>query len=478
MPSRRKILAGLGIFGSGFLVGDNALHLRKAAGRLRRKIASSRSEIDKSGLEPSRIPLRETDSKPVGLFDLRSAPLDEVKVGVIGVGTRGGRLVEIAGRTNGARVVAIADLRSSRIDDIHKRFAKLSLPPIKHGFAGGEDVYKALLALDLDLVLIATPWDSHAAMSIEAMEQNKHVGVEVPACVTMDEAWAILDAAERTRKHFMILENVCYGRTELTLLNMVRHGVFGEIVHGRAAYSHDLLESLIGAREHYPPFWRLKQHVRRNGNLYPTHGFGPISKVLGLFETDAVTSITSASSASLSLNARLPDSIESVMQGDTNTSLISTEAGRVITLQYNVATPRPYSRDNTVIGTKGIFEGYPNRLSLLPEAHRYHPELWSAAQLRYESALWQEAEFSEDMARPHGGMDWLMISRLIDNLRKGNAMDINVYESVLWSALGPLSETSVARGGEPVEIPDFSRGKWRERGGEQSLPQLWGVREV
>ncbi len=394
-------------------------------------------------------------------------PTPQPRVGIIGVGGRGsGLLGDLLGVEN-VRVVSVCDLVQEKAERAAKRVTEAgqSAPKI---YAGKEDSYKSLLnAGDLDIVYIATPWDLHVPQAVYAMEHGIHAAVEVPVAVTLADCWRIVDVSEKTRKHCVILENCCYGYNELLVLNMVKTGLFGEITHGEAAYIHDLRALLF--ENSGEGLWRRTPHQTRNGNLYPTHGLGPVARYMGIHEGDRFTRLVSMSSAQRSLtewrDTHLPEGDpkrrETYRCGDMNTSLIQTAQGRTVVLQHDVVTPRPYSRANLVAGTKGTFSDYPPRIYLDGQEGG---EQWAGIDTfkeKYQHRLWRDIGELARKRGGHGGMDFLMTYRLMECLQKGVPPEMDVYDAAAWSAPGPLSDVSVAKGNAPVEFPDFTRGKWK-----------------
>jgi len=393
----------------------------------------------------------------------RAPPIEEVRIGLIGLGNRGKGAIRRLMLIPGAKITAISDLDPTRLRQSERTISAWgNFPKI---YFGGENAWKAMMQQDLDLVYICTPWDLHAAMALEAMKNGKHAAVEVPLATTMDDLWALIDMSEKTRRHCMLLENVCYMRTEMAVRRMCDAGLLGELSHGEAAYIHDLRAKKFS--NHYHDGWRLKQSISRNGNLYPTHGLGPISQYMGIFRNDMMIKINSMSSEQRGLTEYAirkfgKDSAEAKQTyalGDVNTSVIETAKGRTIMLQHKTSQPTPYSRLNQISGTKGIFAGYPNRIALEPDPDKWASETMLDGLLKeYGDPLWKTHGKKAQEIGGHGGADALMDMRLIENLRNGEKLDISVYESALWSAMGPLSEYSVSKDGATVEIPDFSRG--------------------
>jgi hypothetical protein len=305
-------------------------------------------------------------------------------------------------------------------------------------------------------------------MALSAMKSGKHAAVEVPACTTLQEAWDMVDTSEATRKHCIILENCCYGSNEMMVLGMVRDGLFGEITHGEGAYLHDL-RSILTANEG-EGLWRRFPHMKRNGNLYPTHGLGPVAHYMDIHRGDRFDYMVSVSSQEASLTAYVkanfpdgdPKRAEKYICGDMNTSVIKTVKGRTILLQHDVVNPRPYSRLNSISGTKGIFADYPPRI-FVDGSKKEDWENLDAFKDKYEHPLWKA---TGEMARKmggHGGMDYVMNYRLMDCLKRGLLPDIDVYDAAAWSSPTPLSEASVAQSGTSQKFPDFTRGKWNSR---------------
>jgi predicted dehydrogenase len=389
---------------------------------------------------------------------------ERVRLGIIGVGGRGSSLLEDLLAIEKVEVKAICDLVPEKVARAQKAVTKAGqTEPV--GFSKGERDFENLTALDLDIVYIATPWNWHVPMALSAMKNGKHAAVEVPACTTLQECWDLVDTSEATRKHCVILENCCYGSTEMMVLGMVRDGLFGEITHGEAAYLHDL-RSILTSNEG-EGLWRRFPHIQRNGNLYPTHGLGPVAHYLDIHRGDRFDYLVSVSSSEASLSAYVkanfadsdPKRAEKYICGDMNTSIIKTLKGRTILLQHDIVNPRPYSRLNSISGTKGIFADYPPRV-FVDGPKKEDWETLDAFREKYEHPLWKT---TGEMARKmggHGGMDYVMNYRLMDCLKRGLVPDINCYDAAAWSAPTPLSEASVSQNGAPQKFPDFTRGKW------------------
>lgn len=392
---------------------------------------------------------------------------ERVRVGIIGVGGRGtSQLGELLAVEN-VEVKAICDLVPEKVAHAQKMVVDAGQPEPK-GFTKGDHDYEHLNQLDLDMVYIATPWDWHVPMAVSAMKNGKHAAVEVPACSTMEECWELVNTSEATRKHCVILENCCYGENEMMVLNMVKDGVFGEITHGEAAYLHDLRGILTASEGE--GLWRRFPHMKRDGNLYPTHGLGPVAHYMDIHRGDRFDYMVSVSSREASLTeyvkAKFPEGdakrAEKYICGDMNTSVIKTVKGRTILLQHNIVNPRPYSRLNSIEGTKGLFADYPARV-FIDGPQKEDWDSIDAFREKYIHPLWKK---TGDMAKKmggHGGMDYVLNYRLMDCLKRGLVPDIDVYDAAAWSAPVALSEASVKQNGASQKFPDFTRGKWNTR---------------
>jgi predicted dehydrogenase len=401
------------------------------------------------------------------VMGMKFTPLETVRLGIVGVGGRGTSLLREFLDVPGARITAVCDLVPSKTEKARALCVKKKQAAPEAYTNGDRDFENLVKRDDVDLVLIATPWEWHVPMALAALAAGKHAAVEVPAAITIDDCWALVNASERSRRHCVMIENCCYGESELTVLNMVRAGLLGEVKHGEAAYIHDLRKLLF--EDEGEGLWRRLPHQTRNGNLYPTHGLGPVASYMDIHRGDRFEYLVSMSSTEGGLTkwreARVPrDSPkwkETYACGDMNTSLIRTARGRTIVLQHDVCSPRPYDRINLVSGTKGCFRDYPPRVYLDGQKG---DEKWGSLKKhkdRYQHALWKQLG-KRARSGGHGGMDYLMCWRLVQCMREGLAPDMDVYDAAAWSAPGPLSEQSVAQGSAPVPFPDFTRGRWRD----------------
>ena len=412
---------------------------------------------------------RQAKGKPV--MGLKKTPIEEVKVAFIGLGNRGpGHLKHVNALYPKAKITAICDIRKSQTDQALEILKKHKNKPAV--YTGTADAWKEMVQRDdIDLVIISTPWNDHVPMSVYCMEQGKHVAVEVPAAVTLEGCWKLVDAAETSQLNCMMMENVCYGDEELWILNMVDKGIFGTLTYAEAAYIHELRESMFSKTGYYNQ-WRIRHHLQKDGNLYPTHGLGPVAQYLGIERGDRFDHLVSMSSLEAALSEHSV-TVESdneffnrtdFMHGDMNNTLIKTAKGRTILVQHDVVTPRPYSRINALAGTKAYHEGYPSRLSMSSVAGGHHwldEGKYKEMKEKYQHPIWEKLK--DEIARHggHGGMDFVQIYRLIDCLNRGLPLDMDVYDGADWSVVTPLSKISVELGNVPVKFPDFTRGKWQ-----------------
>jgi predicted dehydrogenase len=320
---------------------------------------------------------------------------------------------------------------------------------------------------NVDLVFNATPWRWHVPVCVAAMENGKHVATEVPAAYTVEGCWQLVETAEATGRHCVMMENCNYDRPEMMVLRMAREGVLGEILHAECGYLHDL--RAIKFEDANEGLWRRAHARERNGNLYTTHGLGPVANVMDINRGDQFSYLVSMSSPSRGLQdwAREhypeghPKRDETFVLGDVNTSLIKTAQGRTIFLSHDTNLPRPYSRIHMVQGTRGIFQGYPHRVHIEGRSPDHRWQEWTELRDEFDHPLWRELE-EQSAGAGHGGMDYIEDFRLIECLRAGQPTDMNVYDAAALSVVGPLTEWSVANGSQPIEIPDFTRGRWRE----------------
>lgn len=392
-------------------------------------------------------------------------PLEKVRVGIIGLGMRGKGAVKRLSKIRDIEIVALCDLRSEMVERSKKLLADAGRPEAKT-FSGTEDVWKELVALDLDLVYIATPWRWHTPMCVYAMENGKHAATEVPASTSLEECWQLVDVSEKTGKHCMMLENCCYDFFELQTFNMVRQGVFGELTHAEGAYIHTLC-GLISRENGYQGMWRFHQNNSNNGNLYPTHGLGPIAQSLDINRGNQFLHLVSMSSQQAAFthwaaeNNKLELAALENYRGDMNTTLIKCAKGQTVMVQHDVSTPRPYSRIHLLQGTKGMARKFPEpRIAL--GGHKWLGDAeMKELENTYEHPLSKTMGAIAKKIGGHGGMDFIMDYRLIYCLKNGQPLDQDVYDAAAWSSIMPLSIDSVSRDSQRMKVPDFTRGSWQ-----------------
>jgi predicted dehydrogenase len=401
-----------------------------------------------------------------------SAPkLEKVRVGFIGLGNRGPVNVDAIAYVEGVEIKALCDKRMIRVENSQNILSKHGLPPAK-AYGGSEDIWKELCKdPDIDFISIAVPRGPlHAQMATFAMENGKHVAVEAPAASTLEEAWKLVETSERTKKHCMMLENCCYDFFELLTLNMIRQGFFGEIIHADAGYLHH--------QNNFVPIpeggnmWRVRESQNRNCNLYPSHGIGPICQAMNINRGDRLVLMTSMSSNDFMMGkmahelAKTDDFYKEfdtdTYRGNMNTSIIRTQNGKTIMLQYDITSPRVYSRIHTISGTKGILQKYPLPGRIAQEKDEwFNEEEMKALTEKYTPEIVKRmGELAKEIGG-HGGMDFLMNWRLIDCLRNGLPLEQDVYDAAAWSSIVPLSEWSVANGSNSIRIPDFTCGSYK-----------------
>ncbi|MGO1244876.1 MAG: Gfo/Idh/MocA family protein [Sphingobacterium sp.] len=394
--------------------------------------------------------------------------IDKVRVAVIGLGMRGPGAVDRLSYIEGAEIVALCDKHGERVTKAQKILTNKGLKEAK-SYSGEDGWQQMLKELELDLVYICTPWAYHAPMAIAAMNSGSHAVTEVPIGLTIQECWDVIKTSEKTKKHCMMLENCCYDFFEMLTLNMTRQGLFGELVHAEGAYIHDLLD-LNFNKKGYDNMWRLRENIKMNGNLYPTHGIGPVAQCLNINYGDRMTHLVAMQTNDFMMgdtarelaanDAFYQEFVGKKYRGNMDTTLIKTEKGKTIMLQHDVTSPRPYSRLHALSGTKGFAQKYPKESIAFGHSFIEPEELKSL----YEKYTPELVKFIGEQAKDvggHGGMDFMMDWRLIDCLRNGLPLDQSVYDGAAWSSIVPLSCESVAKNSKTVNIPDFTKGAWK-----------------
>ncbi len=402
----------------------------------------------------------------------QSAPADgrPVRVGVIGIGRRGGALLGILLSIKDAHVQALCDVDTSKLQAAQDAVAKAGQPR-PEGYSDGEHAYRKLLAReDIDAVVIATPWELHTLMAVEAMKAGKYAASEVPCALTMEECWELVDTHEATGVPCMMLENWSFRRDNLAVLKMIRQGLFGQMVHCHCAHSHNCVDhfywGLKGERQ-----WAAKYLENHNRDQYPTHALGPVLSWMDIGCGDYFDYATATATASLGINAHFarllgpehPMAKKQYAQGDIVTTVVKTHKGRTIVINHDMQLPRPYDNRWLIQGTLGVYDE--ERTSIYihgksPEFQIY--ESFGPYQEKYEHAWWKQIK-DQDPSIGHGGTDYLELYEFLRAVRNRTQTPLDVYDSVLMSAIIPLSEQSIAKGSAPVKCPDFTRGKWKTR---------------
>lgn len=408
-------------------------------------------------------------------FNMRGyvAPtLEEVGVAVIGVGNRGSGTVRRLASIEGVRVRAISDIEEDRVE---AAISSISATHSPDGYYGGPDEWRKICERDdIHLVAIATPWDSHVEMAVEAMESGKHAYVELPAAQTVEGCWQLVETSERTRMHYVQMSASCHSGMSAVILNMARMGVFGDLIHAEGAYIHDLMRDYNFTKTMYHELWRLRENIDRHGSLYPQHGLVPILQMMDLNCGDQMDYLVSVSSNDFQMGeyAREMASedpfwepfVGSDFRGNMNTTTIRTKRGRTIVVQHDVTSPRPGVRFDLLSGTGGVYQARPSRFAhdhdgWIPDeefqqmVQEYTPEITKRFRELSEQSSADRPTHSYARVSP---TDW----RLIDSLRQGLPMDMDVYDAALSSVVIPLSEWSVANRSTSVDVPDFTMGAW------------------
>jgi hypothetical protein len=455
-PTRREFLkgtalAGVGLSAAGLLKGDPA-------------------PAPASQLDEIRTQARAVHPQSFNMCGYVAPKLDTVRIGMIGLGNRGGAAVKRLSTIDGIQIVALGDVRPEKVQASQAVLAGKGHPA--QGYSRGEEDWKKICERgDIDLVYICTPWDLHTPMAVYAMESGKHALTEVPSATTIDQCWQLVETSERTRRYCKMLENCCYDTFELLTLNMARQGFFGDIVHGEGAYIHHHVFEENFDKTYYSDMWRLKENMARNGNLYPTHGLGPICQIMNINRGDRLDYLVSVSSNDFQMAKRADELAaqdpfyapyaHKKFRGNMNTSGIRTQAGKTIMLQHDVTSPRVYSRLHLVSGTKAVASKYPAPPKIATGDDWLPAADLAQLEARYMTDLAKMAGGKTGNPDGHAGADFVQDWRWVYCLRNGVPLDHDVYDAALWSSIAPLSEWSVANRSAPIDIPDFTNGKWQ-----------------
>jgi hypothetical protein len=404
--------------------------------------------------------------RPAPERPLVTPPRDRIRIGFVGVGGMGTNHVQQLLRVPGADIHAVCDIVPDRVTRAQNLVVAAGQPRPRGYERGPRDFERLCETEELDIVYTATTWEWHVPVCLAAMKCGKHAASEVPAAYTVEDCWALVESAEKFGRHCVMLENCCYDRPELLVLNLVRQGLLGEVLHAECGYLHDLRGVKFSTDGE--GLWRRAHALRRNGNLYPTHGLGPVANCLDINRGDRLDYLVSLSGPSRGLQLWQQEQLaaddarrdEQYVLGDLNLTLIRTVRGRTIYLVHDTNLPRPYSRINLVQGTHGIFMGYPDRVHVEGRSPAHEWEPLESYTKEFDHPLWK-SEAVKQATGGHGGMDYLENYRLIQCLRTGQPTDMNVYDAATLSVICDLTERSAANRSRPVDVPDFTRGKWR-----------------
>jgi predicted dehydrogenase len=392
-----------------------------------------------------------------------------VRVGCIGVGARGTFLMDTMLAFPDVEVLAVCDINAGNATQAQNIVEKKTGNRPEAYTKGGNDWKRLLERDDLDAVVIATPWELHAPMAIAAMRAGKYVGLEVPACQTVEDCWGLIKAHEETGVHCMFLENVNYFRNTLAVTRIIREGLFGDVMHCQAGYQHDI--RFLAFKDDGTLTWRGENMARLNGNLYPTHPIGPVAWMMNINRGDRFTRISSMSTGPKCLKEFAikkfgpdhPLAKRDYALGDTNTSIIETANGRTVTLYFDIVTPRPYDMIFRIQGTKGTYEGNHDAIyidGVSPKEHQWE-QFTPKYSEKYDHQIWRELGEEALKNGGHGGCDYIMIHQFLKAVRAKAAPPIDIVDGVTWSAIVGLSVESVAKHGQALEFPDFTRGQWK-----------------
>jgi predicted dehydrogenase len=428
-----------------------------------------------------------------GLVGGASSTDSKLRLGFIGVGLRGTNHLQNSLLRNDVEVVAICDTNPERLEICRNHIAEAGHRKAKE-FGSDPYDYRNLLELeDLDAVIISTPWLWHTPMTVDAMKAGKYAGVEVSAATSLAECWDLVDTHEETGTHMMILENVNYRRDVMAVLNMVRQNVFGEMIHYRCGYQHDLRAVKFnngkqpygggvefGEKAASEAQWRTLHSLKRNADLYPTHGIGPIAAYADINRGNCFVSLTSHATKARGLHDYLvknggPDHPNAKLKwklGDVVTTTIDTANGETIIVTHDTNLPRPYSLGFRVQGTEGLWEVDGNRIYIEGESE---PHRWDDADewlKKYDHPLWKK--YGDDAeGAGHGGMDFFVLNAFVESAKRNIAPPLDAYDAAAWSAITPLSEVSIANNGEVQNFPDFTRAQWIKRQPYDWIKDTW-----
>ncbi|MFK8114673.1 MAG: Gfo/Idh/MocA family protein [Rubripirellula sp.] len=412
--------------------------------------------------------------------EAKHAPIERVKVGFVGVGAKGSKHLQHLIHMEGVELRAVCDVLEGPCVWAQRLAEQLDLKKPTAYTNGEQDFRRMCEEEELDLVYTATPWRWHARVCLAALEHGIHAATEIPMAVTVEDCWKLVEASEKAGKHCSMMENVNYQQNEMTILSMIRKGLLGELVHGSAGYMHDT--RYLKINDHGDGLWLGDHHAERNGNLYPTHGLGPLAWYMNINRGDRLEYLVSMSSNARGMNLYAQEHLpkghpkreRDYKNGDVNTCLIGTANGLSISIVHDTDLPRPYSRTNLVQGTRGAVRGFPEfKVCLEGKNHRHKWSDGDEYTTEHEHPLWKASRARGLQAEPtaddyrfidtlHNG-DYLEDYRLIEAIRAGVNPDFDVYDGAAWSAVAELSERSVEARSAAVDFPDFTRGKWKTK---------------
>jgi hypothetical protein len=461
-------LAGIGLVGAGIIP----------------SYASGKDNINDKSLANGEQ--KTTHTQKFNMCGYPAPKIDTVRIGFIGLGSRGPGHVMNMALLEGVDIKALCDIVPEQAEKAKKRIEFAGFNPTL--YSGDADAWKKMCDRDdIDLVYICTPWNLHTPMAVYAMEHGKHVAIEVPAARTLEECWQLVETSERTRKHCQMMENCCYDFFELLTLNMARQGFFGDIIHCEGAYIHNLLSGNFD-KNGYWNMWRLRENASRQGNLYPTHGLGPVCQILDINRGDKMDFLVSVMSKDFMMNDKAKKMAETdnfykefvgkPYRGNMTTTSIYTNSGRTIMIQHDVTSPNVYSRIHKVSGTKAAALKYPEPAKISIGDSWVSDTEFKALQEKYAPAIVKKVGEMAKQVGGHGGMDFLEDWRLIDCLRNGLPLDQDCYDAALWSSVAPLSEKSVAARSNSVDVPDFTCGSWKKNKPVDILLEEGGTTKV
>ncbi|MEN8227278.1 MAG: Gfo/Idh/MocA family oxidoreductase [Bacteroidota bacterium] len=446
-------LAGLGLAGGGIMSG----------------CAPGSGNEEEPGTSPEIFSFEKKHKQLFNMSGFAAPKIPTVRVGIIGLGSRGPSYIDTMSKIEDVDIRALCDLRPERVEKAKKKLENTDHHPDL--YSGTEEEWKKLCERnDIDLVIVTTPWYMHAEMALYAMEQGKHVGSEVPIAGTLEECWQLVETAERTQKHCMMMENYAFMPFQLLTLSMARQGFFGEVVHGEGAYNTSKMRNNF-RKGRYWDMWWLRQYGSRKGNIYPTHGLGPVAQIFNINRGDKFEFLISVESKDFMMGARARElaATDSFYEefagleyrGNMNITIIKTTQGKTIMLQHDATSPSPHNLIHGIYGTKGSAAFDPPPPKICKGDHQWAPpEEYEKIKEKYTPEIYRKmSELAKHSG--HGGSDLVIHWHLIDCLHNGLPLDQDVYDAAAWSSIVPLTEWSVTNNSFPVKVPDFTAGAWK-----------------